>query len=303
VTGKEVIMRFRPSLALSLAVACFAAATVRAQKGPALPDVLQAAATYLIDYSQKLGAVETEEALTQRETSAGTFGTGHTWKAELVLLGLGNGDFAAFRDVFDVENSKARERDSRLLHLFREDPAQALREAQKLDADSGRLALAPAMTAFNSPTLGLAFLRKENQARSSFKLDSVKTMNGVQVAILKFSEQTKPHLLQGTDDGTLQGRLWVEAASGIVRQTELLFTSPVIDVRANTNFGLEPKLGIWVPVSLDSRYEMTSGGAGPKQVGQGNQDNTAYRTHQTIECQVKFSKFQQVPVDVSKFGK
>src|SRR5260221_11640182 len=106
----------------SVAVVCLILAPLRAQKGPVLPDILQAAGKYLVDYSQKLGAVEAEEALTQRETSAGTFGTGHTWKAEVVLLGLGNGSFGAFRDVFEVEGSKAREHDDRLFKLFQQDP-------------------------------------------------------------------------------------------------------------------------------------------------------------------------------------
>lgn len=290
-------------LALFVATAGITAAPVHAQKGPALADVLQAAADYLVDYSQKLGAVEAEEALTQRETSGGSFGTGRTWRAEVVLLGFGNGDIEVFRDVFEVESSKARERDSRLLKIFQEDPSQGLREGRKLTADAGRLALVPAMTAFNTPTLALAFLRLENQSRSTFKLDGVRTMNGAQVAILKFNEQRKPHLLQGTEDGATQGRFWVATSSGTVRQTELLFTSRGLDVRSTVIYAADSKLGLWLPVSLNASYNLTGAGSGSATVvGQGY-DNLAYGSRQTVESQVRYSKFQQTSVDLKGLGK
>ena len=270
----------------SIAAACLTLAPLRAQKGPVLSDILQSAANYLADTSRKLGAVETEEALTQRETSGGTFGTGHTWKAEVVLIGLGNGSIAAFRDVFEVEGSKARERDHRLFTLFQQDPHNAMVQAQTLNADSTRLALTPAMAVFNTPTLALEFLRRENQSRSTFKLDSVKTMNGVQVAILKFSEQGKTRLLQGTEDGTTQGRFWIEVPSGVVRQTELLFTTKSIDVRSTVTYASDPTIGLWLPASLDATYSLTGAGSGgaaaPGQAG----DSQAYGSRQTIESQV-----------------
>lgn len=274
-------------------------APLQAQKGPALTDILDAAGAYLVDYSQKLGAVEAEEALTQRETSAGAFGTGRTWKAEVVLLGLGNGSVATFRDVFEVDSSKARERDDRLFKLFQQDPRSALEQAQTLTADSTRLALTPAMAVFNAPTLAFEFLRKANQPRSTFKLDSLKTMNGAQVAVLKFSEQSKPHLLQGIEDGAAQGRFWIQVPSGTVRQTELLFTSKAIDVRSTVMYAADTKTGLWLPASLDATYGLTGAGSGAAAVGQAG-DNQSYGSHQTVESQVRYSRYQQAPLDLTK---
>lgn len=293
-------MRLRAWMAMVAMAGGVAAATGQAQKGPALADVLQAAASYLVEYSQRLGAVQTEEALIQRETSAGTFGTGHTWKAELVLLGFGTGEIGAYRDVFEVENSPARTPDGRLLKLFRDDPTQGLREAEKLTASSAGLAIAPAMTAFNIPTFALAYVRKANQPRSNFKLDGVKNVNGAQVATIKFVEQGKAQPLAGFEPGKMQGTFWIDAAKGIVQKTEMLFTNSELDVRAGVTYALEPKIDVWLPVSLDAKYEMTGGGNGSATVvGQGQTPN-AYRSHQTIESSVKYSKFQQAAVDVAK---
>jgi hypothetical protein len=175
-------------------------------------------------------------------------------------------------------------------------------QAQQITADSTRLALVPAMAAFNAPTLALEFLRKENQSRSTFKLDSTKTMNGALVAIVKFSEQSKPHLLPGPDDATAQGRFWIDAASGTVRQTELLYTSKAIDVRSTVVFAADAASGLWLPVSLDATYNITGGGSGSSTMGQGT-DNLNYGSRQTIDSQVRYSKFKQTKIDLAKLAK
>src|SRR5262245_25170858 len=175
-------MQLRKWVTCTVLVGSVGVVSARQQKAPALPDILQSAANYLVDYSQRIGAVEAEETLIQRETTGGGFGPGHTWKAEVVFLGYGHGDFATFRDIFDLEEKKARDRDSRLFHLFRTNPEAAVGQAQAVTNDAARSAMGAGMAALNTPTLALTFLRKENQERCTFKLDSVRNMNGAQVA-------------------------------------------------------------------------------------------------------------------------
>jgi hypothetical protein len=296
-------MRIRPWLTFTFLAGSVALVPAQQQKAPALPDILASAATYLVDYSQRIGAVEAEEALIQRETTGGGFGPGHTWKAEIVLLGYGNGDFSTFRDIFELEEKKARQRDSRVFHLFRTNPENAVVQGQSLTNDAARSGMGAGMAAFNTPTLPLAFLRKENQSRSTFKLENVRNMNGAQVAIVRFTETAKPRLVPGTDKGTTQGRFWIEVASGTVRQTEILYTDSGVDVKATAMYALEPKLQLWLPTGLDSRYDMTSGGmGGATNMGKAT-DARQVGTHQTIDASAKFTKYQQTAVDLTKLAK
>lgn len=276
---------------------------MHAQKSPTLPELLQSAATYLAAYSTQMGAVAAEENMLQRETTGGQLGPASTWKADYVLLGLANGSLAGFRDTVETEHNKIPGHGDQLLKLLRDAPNGALIDAQNLTSASLRYAMAGAMATFNMPALALEFLRADNQARSTFKLDSVKTTNGAQVAQLRFAEQTKPRIISGTDDGTVDGRFQIDVASGAVRQSELLLGTKSLSVRVVVTYVKDPKLGLWLPASMDGSYEMMAGGSGSATVLGKGTDNNAYATHQTIECHVTYTKFQQTPVDLGKLAK
>lgn len=294
-------MSLRSRLCFPLAVAAIglASTSVRTQKGPALPDVLQAAGDYLLHYSQQLGAVGAEEQYAQSDTSL-TGGLAVRLTADVVFLGSGGGGVIGFRDVVSVDGAAVHKRDDRLLMLFTTSPASSLQEGRRITDESVRYYRSPNLRALDQPTLVLEFLKKENQERSTFKIDSVKTMKGVEVAIVKFTERDTPRLLPSPENGPAEGRFWIDVASGTVRQTELAFPAKSADLRVSVTYAAEPKLGIWLPVEMHQRIDVYSG-AGVSNMSGGNASNIGGSGgHQGLEGRATYSKFRQVQVDLSK---
>jgi hypothetical protein len=282
---------------LALTAVGLASLGVYAQKAPAVPDVLRAAADYLVQYSQRLSAIAAEEDYTQYDVSSGQMSVPRRLSADVVMIGLGDGGVVGFRDVFAIDSNPVRPREDRLLTLFRTPPSSPLQQARQLSDDSVRYYLNRNISALDQPTIALAFLRRENQERCTFKLESVKTMSGAQVAILKFTERSTPRIVPTPGDGPAVGRFWIDVASGTIRQTELGITTKTFNVLATVKYATEPKLELWLPVEMSQHNEVTGPGSGaPGNMGAGGD----YSTHQAVEARANYAKFRQVPVDLSK---
>lgn len=289
--------RFRLWFPLAVAVLGLVSSGVHAQKDPALPDVLQAAGDYLVHYSQQLAAVAAEEQYTQYDTSTGLMKTPTRLNADFVLIGNGAGSVTGFRDVFAIGTAPVRKRDDRLLTLFTASPASALGQARQMTDDSVRYYLSSNLRALDQPTIALQFLQKENQERCTFKLDNVKTMSGARVAIVRFTERNTPRLVPSPEDGPAVGRFWIDVASGTVRQTELGIVGKSSNIRASVDYAAEPKLDIWLPVEMYQQVDVRGAGSGEiSNMGSGG----GYGAHQALEGRATYTKFRQVPVDLSK---
>ncbi len=291
-------LRSRFWFPLAVAAIGFASARVSTQKGPALPDVLQAAGDYLVRYSQQLGAVAAEEQYAQSDTSL-TGGLAIRLVSDVVFLGAGGGGVIGFRDVVSVDGASVHKRDDRLLTLFTTSPASSLQPARRITDESARYYRSPNLRVLDQPTLALEFLKTENQERSAFKLDSVKTIKGAEVAIVKFTERNTPRLLPSPENGPAEGRFWIEVATGTVRQTELAFPGKGADIKAAVTYAAEPKLGLWLPVEMTQRIDVYAG-AGVSNMSGGNGSNIGgARGHEGLEGRLSYSKFRQMPVDLS----
>jgi len=284
--------RFWPALAFTAVV--FASVGTRAQKGPALPDVLQGAADYLVKYAQQVSVIEAEEQYNQHDTSSGRLSGSRRLTSDFVLAGLDGGAVAAFRDTFEMDGSSLRERQGRLLGFFRTRPdSSALEQARALSAESVRHYISPNLRVLDEPTLALQFLRKQNQERLTFKLDGVRTMDGSQVAILRFSEQGPERVIRSPENVPVTGRLWIETATGAVRQTELSLDGKTFNLRATVKYAVDRKLGFWLPVEMVLQCDVRGAGSGGiSNMGAGG--NLGVR--QSFEARVTYSKFRQVPV-------
>jgi hypothetical protein len=267
---------------------------VRAQKAPALPDVLKTAGDYVLQYSQRLGAVAAEEEYMQFDTSSGQMGVPKRIYAEIVWLGGGNGTIGGFRDVFAIDKQPVRQRDDRLLTLFKAPSASSISEAQDMTDGAVHYYISSNLHALDQPMLALEFLEKENQERSTFKLESLKTMNGAQVAIVKFNERNTPRLVPSGENGPGVGRFWIDAATGAVRQTELGIASRTDNIRVSVKYALEPKLDLWLPVEMTQNVDASGGGSG----GMNNMGGGG--GYGALEGHANYSKFRQVPVDLGK---
>jgi hypothetical protein len=260
-----------------------------AQKGPVVADVLQAAGDYLVQYAGKLAAVAGEEEYLQYDTSSGQMSTPRRLSADLVLVGGGAGTITSFRDVFAMDNQPVRPRGDRVLALLQTRNAGGIEQARQLSEASVRHYIGENLHALDQPEIALQFLRKENQGRSAFKLDGVKNMGGASVAILKFSEKDTPRLIPSPENAPANGRFWIDAATGTVRQTEISISGRSSSVLATVKYAADP-------VEMTQQTHATAQGTGMNNMGSGG----GYGGRQSLESRATYSKYRQVAVDLTK---
>ena len=290
-------MRSRCRLLFPLVVVIGLASTgVEAQKPPTLEEVLQSAADYLIQYSQKVGVIGAEEAYAQHNTSSGQSGMPTRLVTDFVLVGLRDGGVTGFRDVVSIGGAALRKGDDRLATLFTASPGTSLQQARQMSDDSVRYYLSPNLRVLDQPTIALEFLRKENQERSAFKLDSVKTSKGATVAVVRFNERATPRLVSVPETGPAEGRFWIDVATGMVRQTELIFTSKTVNISAAVNYAVDSKLGLCLPANMLQRVDIYIAGTGASNMG----TEGGYGSHQGLEGRADYGKYRQVSADTSK---
>jgi hypothetical protein len=289
-------VRARRRFLLAAAAVAWASGGVHAQS-PALRDVLRSAGDYLVQYSQQLAAVAAEEEYRQSDTSTGEMRSTKRLNTDFVLLGLGDGGVAGFRDVFGIDSAPVRQRDDRLLAIFKAPSPSSLQQARQLSDDSVRYYVSVNLRSFDQPSIALEFLRKENQERSDFKLESVKTMDGARVAIVKFNERSMPRIVPSADDSPALGRFWIDVATGAVRQTELALVGKAANIRAAVKYATDPALGLWLPSEMSQQVEVIGAGSGAATVmGAGG----GYATRRSLEGRASYAKYRRVPIDLSK---
>ena len=228
-----MIIRTLCSLSVAFAALFLASGSAAGQKGPALPDILKLGADYLAQYAERLGAVAADEEYTQYETSTGRMSTPKRINAHVVWLGVSDGAVESFRDVVGIDSVPVRPKDQRLLDLFRAPKDASRPQAQEMTDLSVRQYIDGNLHLLDQATLALEFLRAANQEHSAFKLEGVKTMNGAQMAVLKFTEKAQPRLVPSSENAAAVGRFWIETATGTVRQTELGLTARGFNVHTS----------------------------------------------------------------------
>jgi hypothetical protein len=283
----RVARRFLPALA----AAGLASLVVQAQDAPALPDLLRASADYLVQYSQRLSAIAAQEEYAQFETSSDQIRTPRRLSADFVLVGLEDASIAGFRDVVAIDDVPVHPRDDRLPNLFTVTP-WSFDQARQLTDDSIKTYLSPNLHALDQPAMVLEFLRKANQDRSTFSIEGVKTMDGVRVAVLKFTERHTPRLIPVTGGGAAIGRFWIDVNTGTVRQTEVGITSKGVSVRVTVKYAAQPALELWLPVEMSQRIDTTgTGNSNFSKMGGG----PGYVVRLSHEARATYSKFRRLP--------
>ena len=287
-------LRFPHGFGPALFAAGLASIVVHAQPAPAVPDLLDTADNYLVQYSQRLSAIAAEEEYVQYDTSADKVRAPRRLSADVVLFGLADGSIAGFRDVVAIDNAPVHQRDDRLAALFfKADPSASLEQARQLTDDSVKHYFSPNLHALDQPAIALEFLRKANQGRSTFKLESVKAAGEGRVAVLRFTERDTPRLLPITGGGAATGRFWIDVASGTVRQTEVGIASKNVSVRATVKYAQEPALGLWLPVEMSQQIDTSGAGTSAfSNMGGG----PGYRVRESLEARATYSKFRQAPI-------
>lgn len=278
--------------AFLLPAACLALAGHTSQ-APSLEQVLKAGAAYIAEYEKAFSAVVSEELYIQRLAGdiARSGREERILKSDLLLMQVRGGGWVTFRDVFEVDGHKVRDRTDRLVSLILKPPADAFEQVRLIAEEGARFNLGPISRTLNTPALALMFLRGDRQDRSRFRLARMSRVDSQTVAELEFTETATPRMVRTVDDAPASGRVWLEPESGRVVRTELTMISGGTRVRLQVAYRLQERIGLMAPVTMEESYEL--GGAGAMEssrfVGNGNR----------IDGFASYSNFRSFNVDSS----
>ena len=185
-----------------------------------------------------------------------------------------------FRDVFEVDGDKVRERDQRLQKLFLEAPDSAWDRANEILNESARYNIGYTRNT-NLPTLALMFLHASNRQRFVFRKAGETTVEGIAAWQVDFREQGRPTLVRNDGaDLPAEGSVWIDPAAGRVLKTLLRLETEPSSAEVLVSYRQNDKLGeIWVPAEMRE---------------------TATTADAKLECVARYSNFRrfQVTTDV-----
>jgi hypothetical protein len=202
--------------------------SIEDKKGVATPlaTILERAGRYVLEYEGAFRNLVAEESYRQwgPNLKAGHGQVARTLRSDLVFVRLpGPLPWGTFRDVYEVDGQKVRDRERRLEKLFFAPKASDYEQAQAILNESSRYNLGRAYRNVNVPTLGLLFLRPENQRRLAFKRKGTRTIAGFPTVEVSFEEKKSPTLVHDRwgNDVPASGRFWIDETRGTVLRTEI----------------------------------------------------------------------------------
>jgi hypothetical protein len=254
----------RATLAAAVFVLAFAPAP-RAQLN--WLELAYKASEYVSDFERRFGSMVAEERYEQSVrpsfNAMGLRGSRSTGAQQTVLVSdfllvqvPGEG-WMPFRDVFERDGQKVRDREARLARLFIDGSSRsAIEQAKSIMAEGARYNIGAVERNINLPTLPLAFLTDMHRTRFDFEIGKRSADEGT---ILEFKERTRPTYITTTGgrDLPVSGRFWVDEATGTVRRSEMHAVDTALDARIVVTYQRDATAGLWVPAKMEERYRRT----------------------------------------------
>ena len=246
-----------------------------------LGNVLARATEYIDDLHERLTNVVMEERYEQRSTmpSVAAFSRGRdgydrvTLRSDYLLVQPeGAYRHFGFRDVFEVNGSRVRDRAERLRELFLDPSATTQEQVRGILSDSSRYNVGDIERNTNTPTLALLFLHTSFKTRFAFERlgDGEDPELGVdlpddvpEIWVVGFRETWPTTIIQHRRGGNVpaRGRYWIEPASGHVLVTELAFDAPGLESQIVVRYEADAAIGHRVPVEMRERYANRQSGS------------------------------------------
>ncbi|MGE0594545.1 MAG: hypothetical protein AB7G23_02765 [Vicinamibacterales bacterium] len=231
-------------------------APARAQ-APTASQLADAAGAFVADFVTRFSNVVAEE---QQEQRIPVERRTRRLRSDLLLVQVGDGgEFAAFRDVFEVDGDPVRERDERLMRLFVNPAADAGRRAQDI-ANEGTRHNFPGMGTLSNPLLALALMQDRYRERFRLSLGRVDTKVGPSARVLSYAEFVRPTLLRGNGNRDMPARVvaWVDETTGAVLRTSLEVGGfgglSGTGSRVETTFAFDEQFGLNVPTEMQESH-------------------------------------------------
>jgi hypothetical protein len=257
------------------ASALLVAGTVVAARAPepTLATVLEKAGAYVLDFQNQLAGIVAEERYLQNQRIApGTVRRGalaaprhRELISDLLLVRpVGADRWIQFRDVFEVDGKRVRDRSQRLERLFLAPTTSTPDHVRQIVAESTRYNIGTVERTVNVPLLALLFLDPSKQPRFTFTRakNAAPSMSFARlpatVWVIEYRELERQTLIRGTNQNDLpsRGRFWIEPATGRVLMTELIAEDVVLRAMIAVRFADESSIGLFVPAEMRERYDV-----------------------------------------------
>jgi hypothetical protein len=263
----------RSSRVWGLAAGGWLIASLASAQPPALDAVLERAGAYVVEFQRQLSGVVAEETYVQDVryplgggTRVNPFLLTHReLKSDLLMVKPIGGDrWLQFRDVFDVDGKPVRDRNERLMQLFLTPSPSSAAQTQRIIDESSRYNIGNLQRTVNTPVFALLILDPRNQRRFRFKLSErhdpllENAPPKPDAVVVEFQEVERETMIRTTNgrDMAARGRFWIDPANGRVLGSELIAEDPSIKGTIDVEYGVEPSIGLLVPISMHERYEI-----------------------------------------------
>ena len=223
--------------------------------------IVDRAVAYVDQFQRRFGSMVTEERYEQSIQEAIAIGARSRPQMERVVLVSdfllvqvpGEG-WMPFRDVFERNGQKLRDREERLANLFLNGSSRSsVDQARQIMLESTRYNIGTIERTINLPTLPMVYLTEAHRGRFQFELVKRDPDDGT---LVQFREVRGPTYISTRNgrDMPSTGRFWLDEASGAIRRTELDVEDSTVEAHIKVAYRLDGGLGVWVPIRMEGRY-------------------------------------------------
>jgi hypothetical protein len=227
--------------------------------------ILDRAGAYVDQFQRRFGSMVTEERYEQSVQDSIPLGARArpqwervTLVSDFLLVQVPGEGWLPFRDVFERNGQKLRDREERLAQLFLNGSSRSsFEQARQIMLEGARYNIGSIERTINVPTLPLLYLTPAHRDRFTFELGKRDAQDGTAV---EFREVRGPTYISDRTGKAMPstGRFWLDEATGAVRRTELDVVDPLVEAHIKVNYRLDDGLALWVPVRMEERYRNRS---------------------------------------------
>ncbi len=269
--------------AIIAAIVCAAWVTALPAQEPDLDTVLARVKVYAAEFERRLSLVVAEEHYVQevrrevghsnsplsRPQTVPSNRQKRVLRSDYLVVRLADDSgWMPFRDVFEVDGKKVRDREDRLATLFLKPSADGFDQARRITDDSSRYNIGPVLRTINMPTLAVQFLNPRVATRFEFVRERTETVAGRRALRVAYSEVQRPTLIRTgrgittgdvtttDDDLPVHGKFWVDPATGVILKTILAASDSYLGTTITVTYREDATVGIWVPVQMEESYQV-----------------------------------------------
>lgn len=175
----------------------------------------------------------------------------------LMVTAPGTMGWVLFRDVFEVDGQRIRDRADRLLSLLQSPDADAIAQARRLAAESARYNLGRVQRTTNLPDAVFQYLKAASASRMTFDAPRASAaVDGAATVVIRFRETGRPTIVTSLRGANVpaSGQLWAHAATGAIVKTELKLSDLSTDGVFVVEFAFDEPSGLRLPAKMTERY-------------------------------------------------